>query len=113
MPKIEKESTMKKVFAFVLSLSIIGAVITGIFWGIGNYKANQVTLINKSPGYTECTIIDRSTYKGSYVEVEYFVNGKKYTHKQGFADRDESQMENGEKLMIKYSKDDPSVAIIE
>jgi hypothetical protein len=40
MPKIEKESTMKKVFAFVLSLSIIGAVITGIFWGIGNYKAN-------------------------------------------------------------------------
>ncbi len=113
MTTVEKGSTMKTISNVVLSLAINGAIVSVIVWGIDKYKANQLVLINKNPGYTECTIIEINTYKSDYIKVEYFVNGKRYTHKQGFADKDESKMGNGEKLMIKYSKDDPSVAIIE
>lgn len=104
---------MKKIISFVFAMAVVFLIIAAIFWMLDKRRSYNMRAINNDPAYTEGIIIDISTYKSAYVEVEYFVDGKRFTHKQGFPDFDESKLEEGQKLKVKYSKSDPSIAIIE
>ena len=96
------------------NLILLFVFIFTFFYLFMNYlsKKNneEVEFINSNCSFVKAKVVDKTTFKGHFLTVEYEVNGIRYKESDGF---NKKGIEIGDSIIIKYSKVKPELIIIE
>ncbi|WKL48981.1 hypothetical protein Q1W71_04160 [Flavobacterium pectinovorum] len=108
------ESKSKSIFKQIKIFFAIG-IMTGILYLMGlkswNNRLREIAYIKRDFGITKGIVTKKKTYKGHSVSVEYYVKGILYEGKDGFDKKYENNFDQGDSIVIKYSKLKPELII--
>lgn len=98
----------------IKALITILIILAGIFFiasKLLNDKQHDIDEINKDFKFTKGIVIKKVAYKGHFIDVRYYVNGKEYISSDGF--NSNQSVEEGDSVKVKYSVLKPEIMITE
>ncbi|RPD42827.1 DUF3592 domain-containing protein [Chitinophaga barathri] len=104
LSKMTFREKLKNIFYFLCILAGLFLVIYFIAMGALARKNEEIKKIEESNTSTTGTVISTGNMKGSYAVLEYVVDGKTYTKKQGSPS---DHVQPGAHYMVLYDKGDP------
>jgi len=106
----EVKPTKKDYLKLVLLFSIIFFVFYIFIKNLSSVRKEEIEFINTNCSYVKAKVVNKSIYKGRSLIVVYKVNGVKYREvPYGF----NNDTEVGDSIIIKYSKVNPKLIIVD
>ncbi len=107
-----KTNVWKKLLSVIFALAVGLLIIRGFWWYMDYDLEKTRTEIQSNPVYSSGIIVSRRTYKGKGIDIEYFVNGKRYILKTGITTEFYKKYKIWDSVDIVYSKKNPGTALL-
>jgi hypothetical protein len=103
---------MRKALIFIFQITVTFGIIYGFYLLTVYMSAKKDATINHNAKTTVCEVINQGYKKGSYVDVVYYIDGKKIIKRENTYFSATEFIPTGEKYIIKYDSLNPTEAYI-